>query len=107
VHFAFFPSVNLSAALLTQCTWKDGLGEVDPDRSNLHGGWSMRKPCRALQQICADRVDGLCVCWFDSSQEVIQLVVILYHRYSLSLLDMKDLACERGIDICHEAARKG
>jgi len=39
--------------------------------------------------------------WFDSSPEVIQLVVMLYVRYPLSLRNVEDLAFERGIDICH------
>ena len=44
--------------------------------------------------------------WFDSSPEVIQLVVMLYVRYPLSLRNVEDLAAERGIDICHETVRK-
>jgi len=43
--------------------------------------------------------------WFDSSPEVIQLVVMLYVRYPLSLRNVEDLAFERGIDICHETLR--
>ena len=43
--------------------------------------------------------------WFDSSPEVIQLVVMLYVRYPLSLRNVEDLAFERGIDICHETMR--
>ena len=44
--------------------------------------------------------------WFDSSPEVIQLVVMMYVRYPLSLRNVEDLAFERGIDICHETVRK-
>jgi putative transposase len=43
--------------------------------------------------------------WFDSSPEVIRLVVMLYVRYPLSLRNVEDLAFERGIDICHETVR--
>jgi putative transposase len=43
--------------------------------------------------------------WFDSSPEVIQLVVMLYVRYPLSLRNVEDRASERGIDICHETVR--
>jgi putative transposase len=43
--------------------------------------------------------------WFDSSPEVIRLVVMLYIRYPLSLRNVEDLAHERGIDICHETVR--
>ncbi len=38
--------------------------------------------------------------WFDSSPEVIQLVVMLYIRYPLSFRNVEDLAFERGVDIC-------
>ena len=43
--------------------------------------------------------------WFDSSPEVIRLVVMLYVRYPLSLRNVEDLLHERGIDICHETVR--
>ena len=43
--------------------------------------------------------------WFDSSPEVIQIVVMLYVRFPLSLRNVEDLAFERGIDICHETVR--
>ena len=43
--------------------------------------------------------------WFDSSPEVIQMVVMLYVRFPLSLRNVEDLAFERGIDICHETVR--
>jgi putative transposase len=42
--------------------------------------------------------------WFDSSPEVIRLVM-LYVRYPLSLRNVEDLLFERGIDICHETMR--
>ena len=43
--------------------------------------------------------------WFDSSLEVIRLVVMMYVRYPLSLRNVEDLLFERGIDICHETVR--
>ena len=43
--------------------------------------------------------------WFDSSPEVIRLVVQMYVRYPLSLRNVEDLLFERGIDICHETVR--
>ena len=43
--------------------------------------------------------------WFDSSPEVIRLVVLMYVRYPLSLRNVEDLLHERGIDICHETVR--
>ncbi|WP_201721581.1 hypothetical protein [Caulobacter sp. B11] len=43
--------------------------------------------------------------YFDSSPEVIRLVVIMYVRYPLSLRRVEDLVFERGIGICHETVR--
>ena len=43
--------------------------------------------------------------WFDSSPEVIRLVVMMYVRYPLSLHNVEDLLFERGIDICYETVR--
>ncbi len=40
--------------------------------------------------------------YFDSSPEVIRLVVMMYVRYPLSLRNVEDLLAQRGIDICHE-----
>jgi putative transposase len=43
--------------------------------------------------------------YFDSSPEVIRLVVPMYVRFPLSLRNVQDLLFERGIDICHETVR--
>ncbi len=43
--------------------------------------------------------------YFDSSPEVIRLVVMMYVKSPLSLRNVEDLLFERGIDICHEAVR--
>ena len=40
--------------------------------------------------------------YFNSSPEVIRLVVMMYVRYPLSLRNVEDLLVERGIDISHE-----
>ncbi len=45
--------------------------------------------------------------YFNSSPEVIRLVVMLYVRFPLSLRNVEDLLFERGIDICHEPVRLG
>ena len=42
---------------------------------------------------------------FNSSPEVIRLVVLMYVRYPLSLRQVEDILSERGIDICHETVR--
>jgi putative transposase len=39
---------------------------------------------------------------FNSSPEVIRLVVMMYVRFPLSLRNVEDLLFERGIDLCHE-----
>jgi putative transposase len=43
--------------------------------------------------------------YFNSSPEIIRLVVMLYVRYPLSLRNVEDLLAERGIDISHETVR--
>jgi len=43
--------------------------------------------------------------YFNSSPEVIRLVVMMYIRFPLSLRNVEDLLAERGIDICHETVR--
>src|ERR1700759_2126642 len=42
---------------------------------------------------------------FNSSPEVIRLVVMMYVKYPLSLRNVEDLLFERGIDVCHETVR--
>jgi putative transposase len=43
--------------------------------------------------------------YFNSSPEIIRLVVMMYVRFPLSLRNVEDLLAERGIDICHEKVR--
>jgi putative transposase len=43
--------------------------------------------------------------YFNSSPEVIRLVVMMYMRFPLSLRNVEDLLFERGIDLCHETVR--
>ena len=42
---------------------------------------------------------------FNSSPEVIRLVVLMYVRFPLSLRNVEDLLFERGIDLSHETVR--
>jgi putative transposase len=42
---------------------------------------------------------------FNSSPQVIRLVVMMYVKYPLSLRNVEDLLAERGIEICHETVR--
>jgi putative transposase len=42
---------------------------------------------------------------FNSSPEVIRLVIMMYIRFPLSLRNVEDLLFERGMDICHETVR--
>ena len=43
--------------------------------------------------------------YFNSSPDVIRLVVLMYVKYPLSLRNVEDLLAERGIDISHETVR--
>ena len=43
--------------------------------------------------------------YFNSSSEVIRLVVMMYVRYPLSLRNVEDLLFERGIDLSYETVR--
>ena len=43
--------------------------------------------------------------YFNSSEEIIRLAVMLYVRFPLSLRNVEDLLHERGIDISHETVR--
>ncbi len=43
--------------------------------------------------------------YFKTSPEIIQLAVMMYVRFPLSLRNVKDLLHERRIDICHETVR--
>ena len=43
--------------------------------------------------------------YFKTSPEIIQLAVMMYVRFPLSLRNVEDLLHERGIDICHESVR--
>jgi putative transposase len=43
--------------------------------------------------------------YFNSSPEVIRLVVMMYVRFPLSLRQVEDLLHERGIALCHETVR--
>ncbi|GLQ24245.1 hypothetical protein GCM10007853_21190 [Algimonas ampicilliniresistens] len=43
--------------------------------------------------------------YFKTSREIIQLAVMMYVRFPLSLRNVEDLLHERGVDICHESIR--
>ena len=43
--------------------------------------------------------------YFKTSPEIIQLAVMLYVRFSLSLRNVEDLLHERGIDVSYESVR--
>ncbi len=42
--------------------------------------------------------------YLNSSPDVIQLVILMYVRFPLSLRDVEDLLFTRGIDICRETS---
>ncbi|MGH1484384.1 MAG: IS6 family transposase, partial [Geminicoccales bacterium] len=43
--------------------------------------------------------------YFKTSPEIIQLAVMMYIRFPLSLRNVEDLLHERGIDVCYESIR--
>lgn len=43
--------------------------------------------------------------YFKTSREIIQLAVMMYIRFPLSLRNVEDLLHERGINICQESVR--
>ena len=43
--------------------------------------------------------------YFKTSPEIIQLAVMTYVRFPLSLRNVEDLLHERRIDVCHESIR--
>ncbi len=43
--------------------------------------------------------------YFKTSLEIIQIAVMMYIRFPLSLRNVEDLLHERGIDVCHESVR--
>ena len=45
--------------------------------------------------------------YFNSSPEIIRLVVMMYVKFPLSLPKVEDLLHGRGIGICHETVRFG
>ena len=66
------------------------MGQIDEDRAgSMPRARKPSSPCR----------------YFNSSPEVIRLVVLMYVRFPLSLRNVENLLFERGIDICHETVR--
>ena len=45
--------------------------------------------------------------YFKTSPEIIQLAVMLYVRFPLSLRNVEDLLHERGVDVSYESIRTG
>ena len=43
--------------------------------------------------------------YFKTSPEIIQIAVMMYIRFALSLRNVEDLLHVRGIDVCHESIR--
>jgi DDE domain len=66
----------------------------------------MRRVCQSNSRALCSCVSFGCMCnpfrYFNSSPEVIRLVVMMYERYPLSLRNIEDLLAERGIDVSHE-----
>ena len=72
--------------------YKFGPGQCQTKCARMPGSWklyTMSNPFR----------------YFNSSPEVIRLVVMMYVRSPLSLRNVEDLLSERGVDISHETVR--
>ena len=67
--------------------------------------WPVRGRVQAIEMACQKKHHDP-FRRFDSSPEVIRLVVMMYVRYPLSLRNVEDLLFERGVDICHETVRR-
>jgi hypothetical protein len=72
----------------TAATTNPDEGSVRPN-ARMPGLWQVRAMSNPFR-------------YFNSSPEVIRLVVMMYVRYPLSPRNVEDLLAERGIDINHE-----
>src|SRR5271166_5888949 len=88
-HFAW---VSVSSAL-TERTLR---GREAP-------GWQGQTKCARMPG--SWQLHTTSIRYFNSSPEVIRLVMMMYVRYPLSLRNVEDLLAERGIDISHETVR--
>ena len=87
-------------AIRSQFVGDNGLGAdaLGCCQSKIDGGRQGHILCRMTQPQSPFR-------YFNSSPEIIRLVVLMYVKYPLSLRNLEDLLAERGIDICHETVR--
>jgi putative transposase len=75
--------------VISYAVWLKTALSDQPEASLAVVDWAMSNPFR----------------YFNSSPDVIRLVVMMYVRYPLSLRNVEDLLAERGIDISHETVR--
>ena len=91
-------------------TMRDGLAIATFNSPSLEAAFSrlgeggVRANSRAVPAVLASAMSNP-FRYFNSSPEVIRLVVMMYVRYPLSLRNVEDLLAERGIDISHETVR--
>lgn len=79
-----------------------------PERLGLALSAQMHRPVRGrdwVGEMARQRKTHDPFCGFDSSPEVIRLVVMMCVRDPLSLRNVEGLLFARGIDICHETVR--
>ena len=73
--------------------------------ADLSFGGQCQTKCSRMPGVVVDTRMSNPFRYFNSSPEVIRLVVMMYVRYPLSLRNVEDLLAERGIDISHETVR--
>jgi hypothetical protein len=76
---------------------------IDRRLDDVRRALSDKEPAVRLAVVASDLSNPFR--YFNSSPEVIRLVVMMYVRYPLSLRNVEDLLAERGIDISHETVR--
>ena len=54
---------------------------------------------------CAAMYNPVSFRYFKTSHEIIQIAVMLYVRFPLSLRNVEDLLHERGVDVSHKSVR--
>ena len=86
--------------MITESNGRVGSCQTNCTLLNLWGDWLARRMPRRRKPASPFKR-------FNSSPEVIRLVVMIYVRFPLSLRNVEDLLFERGIDIYHETVSFG
>jgi hypothetical protein len=88
-----------------RCNPVDSIGSSTESRVSHSEPWAVSEQILGLSRLCKPWHMSNPFRYFNSSPEVIRLVVMMYVRYPLSLRNVEDLLAERGVDISHETVR--